>query len=97
MVKVGDTYFAQGGGGNEQNYEMARAFARAHPGTPAYFVEDRISALGGLERTVRGLILDPASAQGAGMVVPYVSEGGLPLPVPPIPHPDNYEPVPPTL
>ncbi len=97
MVKVGDTYFAQGGGGNEQNYEMARDFARTHPGTPAYYVEDRISVLGGLERTVRGLILDGASAQGTGMVVPYVSEGGLPLPVPPIPHPDNYEPVPPTL
>jgi len=94
---AGGKYFAHGGGSNEANYELAVRFARdigrTEPGVPVYYVEERMTVLGGLERTVRALVFDSQSGGGSGLVVPY-SEGGSVIQMPPIPNPEDYEPIP---
>lgn len=91
-------YFAHGGVDNDANYALAIEYAerigRTQPDTPVYYIEENMTVLGGLERTVRGVVFDPNSNDGAGMVVPYTVRGGVELPVPAIPDPDDYQPIP---
>lgn len=98
IALVDGEYFAHGGAGNEQNYnlavEHAREIARTEPGTPVYYVEEYITVLGGLEQKVRAVVFDPAGNNGAGIVVPYVSDGGLAIEMPGVPNPDDYRPLP---
>ncbi len=91
-------YFAHGGADNDANYALAIEYAerigRTQPDTPVYYIEENMTVLGGLERIVRGVVFDPNSNDGAGMVVPYTVRGGIEIPVPPIPGPEDYQPIP---
>lgn len=91
-------YFAHGGADNDANYALAIEYAerigRTQPNTPVYYIEENMTVLGGLERIVRGVVFDPNSNDGAGMVVPYTVRGGIEIPVPPVPGPEDYQPIP---